>query len=328
MDTGILLPPAFDDDDDESGDEEDVEANPEVLVQPMSIEQLTASPEGTVSNVKQNDDTIRRRRISVPPGSSQPSPVATSFPPRHPAPNRQRRNSSIQEPSPLARLFVRANGDNAEIIDRLRERRQSLVGLAMPNSQSQPALSNLLSPRGKPRSHSRNQSQGLHGLQGLQPMSSLPPPPKRPLPSLLSQQALPSPKTIPPATPVPTPKAKETPRPVVKSLVPPIEEARTGGLSSPSRPPSVRTPTPSRPQSPAPSRSKRGGIPFPGREGSTMSLNTIGKASEVEARQSDITPSSQMRNEEVERDWKERLDSMEERQVRIEDMLKRLVGGS
>jgi len=53
---------------------------------------------------------------------------------------------------------------------------------------------------------------------------------------------------------------------------------------------------------------------------------TIGKASEVEARQSDITPTSQMRNEEVERDWKERLDSMEERQMRIEDMLKRLVG--
>lgn len=266
---------------------------------------------------------MRRRRVSVPPGSSQASPVATSFPPRQPPASRPRRNSSIQEPSPLARLFVHANGDNAEIFDRLRERRMSLVGLAMPNSQSQPVPSSVVSPRSKPRSHSRNFSQGL---QGLQPLSSLLPPPKKLQPSLLSQEPLSASK--PDSQQTSKSKADDTIRAAPRSLLPPAEEVKRSAIASPTLTP-MRTPTHSRPQSPAPTRSKRGGIPFPGREGSTISMSgsgTIGKASEVEARQSDITPTSQMRNEEVERDWKERLDSMEERQMRIEDMLKRLVG--
>lgn len=88
--------------------------------------------------------------------STHPSPQAPAFQPAPMA--RPRRNSSVHEPSPLARLFVRSPGE--AVADRLRDRRQSLVSdLAV--SQSQPALSSILSPaknRPKPLSHRINQS--------------------------------------------------------------------------------------------------------------------------------------------------------------------------
>jgi hypothetical protein len=328
LDTGIQLPAAFYDDDDESGENDQNDESHEVLIDASAAEQVNTSPEATPMIEDDGSATIRRRRISMPPSSSQASPVATSLPPRQPMAFRPRRNSSIQEPSPLARLFVRGDGDNAEIIDRLRERRQSLVGLAMPNSQSQPGISSLLGPGGKPRSHSRYQSQGLQGLsfQPLSPLSSLPPP-KMAQPSSLAQQI-----RMPAKASSPPPQSplieEEHRRPKATPFLSPAGNLKRDAIGSPTIPP-IRTPTPSRPQSPAPSRSKRDGIPFPGREGSTMSMtgsSTIGKASEIEARQSELPQTSQIRNEEQERDWRERLEGMEERQMRIEEMLKRLVG--
>jgi len=57
---------------------------------------------------------------------------------------RPRRSSSIHEPSPLARLFL-GSPDETGIVNRLRDRRMSLVN-AVSSSQSQPALSSILSP--------------------------------------------------------------------------------------------------------------------------------------------------------------------------------------
>ncbi|EIW66012.1 hypothetical protein TREMEDRAFT_74835 [Tremella mesenterica DSM 1558] len=87
----------------------------------------------------------RQRRQSMPP---QPSPGAgVPFPGYRP-----RRNSSIHEPSPLARLFVR-DGEEGE----RKRRRSSLInGMSMSNS----GLSNLLSPpKGKFRGHRKSESQ-------------------------------------------------------------------------------------------------------------------------------------------------------------------------
>jgi hypothetical protein len=54
-----------------------------------------------------------------------------------------------------------------------------------------------------------------------------------------------------------------------------------------------------------------------------VSGGTIGKASEVEARQSELGTTGRAEDE---RNWRDRLEGMEERQMRIEAMLKRLVG--
>jgi hypothetical protein len=73
---------------------------------------------------------------------------------------RPRRNSSIHEPSPLARLFVRSP-DGPDLGDRLRERRQSIVNaINMPSSSTQPTLSSVLSPMWN-RRRSRADSQPL-----------------------------------------------------------------------------------------------------------------------------------------------------------------------
>ena len=93
----------------------------------------------------------RNRRQSMPANSS-PS-FAVPFPPIGPRP---RRNSSIHEPSPLARLFLRDNDDG-------RGRRTS-AGLALSSSMG--SMSSMLSgAKARTRSHRKSDSQPLPQLQ-------------------------------------------------------------------------------------------------------------------------------------------------------------------
>lgn len=283
----LQLPPAFDDEDIDSPPDKD---QGEMFAQPTTAP-LTASPSAVHFSREAEYVIPRDRRNSMPSSSRQGSPIAASFPVRQLPAFRPRRNSSIHEPSPLARLFVRASGDQTDVIDRLRERRQSLIGLAMPASQSQPLLANLISPRGRKLSHNRT---------GSQPTA---------------------------------PKPEEAKKPIPKPAFTPIEEGKKLSFATPHR-----TPVPSRPGSPAlTGRSRsRGGIPFPNRDGSTSAGTTgtisgsgfIGKASDIEARESDMGGSTIKRDEEEVVGWKERLDGIEEAQRRIEEMLEKLVNGT
>lgn len=120
----------------------------------------TASPRDMRFNIPP-----RPRRTSMP-GHQQhqavdhanlPSP-ARAIAPLH----RPRRNSSIHEPSPLARLFIRSP-DKSSFAERMRDRRQSMVAaLHMPTSSSQPILSSVLSPI---RKHVRSGSGGTAEIQ-------------------------------------------------------------------------------------------------------------------------------------------------------------------
>lgn len=112
----------------------------------MSANLMTASP----SRMESIPDSPRSRSNSLP--SRGPSPDRPSFPPGPRA--RPRRNSSIHEPSPLARLFVKSPD---------RTRRQSIIHAILPSSSSNPVLSSVLSPRR--RKHSRVTSQPISSLR-------------------------------------------------------------------------------------------------------------------------------------------------------------------
>jgi hypothetical protein len=90
-------------------------------------------------------ESIRSRRSSLPASPSpRASPTGPPGPTGRPRPDRPRRNSSIQDPSPLARLFISPSPD---LPKRLRDRRQSMIhGMSMSSSGSQPTLSSLVSP--------------------------------------------------------------------------------------------------------------------------------------------------------------------------------------
>ncbi|GFZ47257.1 hypothetical protein JCM24511_05000 [Saitozyma sp. JCM 24511] len=185
-DSAIVLPGAFDEDssDAEEGKVAPSEPQPnassprqpgrgatgaqEVLVHsegetaPLTGGPLTASPQPSPI-----PDRTRRKSMPAaqqhqlqqqqqqPHSPHPPSPLHAVFPAGPMA--RPRRNSSIHEPSPLARLFVRSP-DNPDM-GGLRERRQSLAHSAlnaagMPMSQSHPTLSSVLAPM-RPRRQSR-----------------------------------------------------------------------------------------------------------------------------------------------------------------------------
>lgn len=141
-DQDIQLPPPFDAD--EGKNSPDTEADQGAnggeggegghLV-PRSAPQTSSPPQ-----LDRASEGPRQRHNSMP--SPKPSPQPTAFQPAPMA--RPRRSSSIHEPSPLARLFVRSP-DDLGLVDRLRERRMSLVN-AVSSSHSQPALSSILSP--------------------------------------------------------------------------------------------------------------------------------------------------------------------------------------
>lgn len=292
----LQLPPAFDEEDFTAESPDKDQHNDTLYAQPNTAP-LTASP-SAVHFSRETESAVKRdRRNSMPSTSSRSgSPAAAVLPVRDLPAFRPRRNSSIHEPSPLARLFVRASGDQTEVIDRLRERRQSLIGLAMPASQSQPMLASLVSPRGRAMYHKRTDSQ--------------PAAPK----------------------PLPKPEPEELPkRPIPQPFIPPIEEGKKLSFVTPHR-----TPATSRPGSPAPTGSRRGGMPFPLRDGSSSAVPTtatmtgsgfIGKASDLEARESDMGGSVIKRDEE-DAGWRERLEAIEEGQKRIEDMLEKLLNGT
>ena len=302
-DEDLQLPPPFDDDE---MDDPETEGNGISALGHSSMPPLTASPAAAdfPPDGAPRESPHRDRHYSMPASAAQGSPVATSFPPRQVPAGRPRRNSSIHEPSPLARLFIKS-GFDSDVIDRLRERRQSLVGLAMPSSQSQPALASGLQPQARGRAHSRTLSQRPQVLKPLQPLQ----------PSNLA-------RTQPPVQPSPI-LEDDSRNSTLKARAPREDRvAKKLAFASPNI-----TPTPSRPSSPAPGRTRPGGMPFPRRDpstsGASMSGGTIGKASEVEARQSDLGTTGRT---DEERNWKDQLEGMEERQMRIEDMLKRLVG--
>lgn len=121
------------------------------------VESPSNSPFRMESATRQNEDRDigtggRSRATSMP--SQPPSPThRVSVYPTGPR-ARPRRNSSIHEPSPLARLFVRSP-------DRTHQRRQSVVQALMPGSTSHASISDLL--RGKTRKmHGRSESLPHH----------------------------------------------------------------------------------------------------------------------------------------------------------------------
>ncbi|WVF65343.1 hypothetical protein IAT40_000069 [Kwoniella sp. CBS 6097] len=130
---------------------------------------MTSSPSQLEHGIQEGDDEAvgrsqqspRPRRSSMP--SAERSPVIDI---RQPPPlPRPRRNSSIHGPSPLAQLFVARSPE----VDRgLHGRRNSLAGIAL--STSHPALSSVLGPNRRPRSHSKSNPQppSLDEISGLQ----------------------------------------------------------------------------------------------------------------------------------------------------------------
>lgn len=235
-------------------------------------------------------DSVRGRRSSMP---SSPSPrTSPSAPVHHPIPgNRQRRNSSIHEPSPLARLFVSPPPN--EPSKRVRDRRQSMMqSLSILSSGSQPALlSSLLSP--PKRQHTR--------------MRFLLPAPERIAKKVAHFAANPSISTIDegrkvslPASPKPYPAPTPVPFPVspkkVNTATIIASDASGSGLS--------------RHKSPASYEEVRE---------SSIIGTSIGKASDVVEEMRDALPA--VRDEE----WRERLDKIEKTQDRIEKLLSRLV---
>lgn len=226
---------------------------------------LSASPPRLDNNVESGLDSPRSRRKSLP--SAQPSPQGVTFAPGPMI--RPRRNSSIHEPSPLARLFVRSPDDTG-IVDRLRERRQSLVqSLGIPYSSSQPALSSIISPRNtRFHGHIRTNSQ---------------------------------PQRIHPELPI---RQSHRSRPSIT----PIEEGKRLSFSHHVEPSEASS-----------SHQSRGpGVPFPK---SPEPDSSIGKASEIAERVAEKVPGGS--SEEV----TARLDKIDQRQKRIEEMLERLVAG-
>ncbi|WVQ93018.1 hypothetical protein IAU59_000081 [Kwoniella sp. CBS 9459] len=186
-DQDFQLPPAFDTGDSPtSSSEEETERKPSPstpkkagLTPPTSAGSntlifansapITSSPsqlehgvhDDGASSAADPQQSPRPRRSSMP--TAQRSPVIDI---RKPPPlPRPRRNSSIHGPSPLAQLFVARSPET----DRgLHGRRNSLAGMAL--SSSHPALSSVLGPNRRPRSHSKSNSQppSLDEMAGLQ----------------------------------------------------------------------------------------------------------------------------------------------------------------
>lgn len=186
-----------------SGNDDDGYDDDEGTVRGKSQNVSFATDDDQEAARRKRRDESRSRHNSMP--ANAPSPQATSFPPRNPLlpyGNRPRRNSSIHEPSPLARLFVRGSGDYSDLItDRLRERRQSMVNPLLAMSQSyNTGLSGMVSPRNRTgamagsKSMSRGQSsqqpqssQSSQPAQTSQPSSSTQPP-QLPVVSLLERR--------------------------------------------------------------------------------------------------------------------------------------------
>ncbi|KAK4684377.1 hypothetical protein P7C73_g5800, partial [Tremellales sp. Uapishka_1] len=255
MDDMDLLPPFTDD---ERGATDD--AKPRDTDEPQKgsiIPPNTASPirAAHATTAQSDDESVRRRRNSMPSRTSSPHAVAFQPGPMQ----RVRRNSSIHEPSPLARLFVRSPDQEA---GGGHFRRGSLAF-----SASQPQFSSILSPTQK-RFHQRANS---------------------------NASAMAKPKS-------------HLPRPSISRI---DEGSRMSFIESPSS-------------------AKSGRVPFPKREASPTTVpeaemttpphphsGTIGKASDMQNKPSE---------EEVDDGMNERLDRIDQRQRRIEQLLEKLIG--
>ncbi|OCF32424.1 hypothetical protein I316_05850 [Kwoniella heveanensis BCC8398] len=368
---------------------------------------MTSSPSQLEHGVQEGDGgdisgqsqgSPRPRRSSMP--SAQRSPVIDI---RQPPPlPRPRRNSSIHGPSPLAQLFVARSPET----DRgLHGRRNSLAGIAL--SSSHPALSSVLGPNRRPRSHSKSNSQpptleeiaalpgGSRGtpphLQGRRQQTQLPKPAFKPI--IESRQAsfsnlMDQPDKVPAPAPT-TPNtvnnaregseaaqpqdasekketkkpgegissapstAKSEPKPKTAAPTPtsamtsttsssegvPFPEARSRPQTPPPTTRSVRFPDASSPLlQPAPSHLHSPGrssfLRLPSDSGSTSGASGtasrsksprpgIVKASQVEAMQLN-RPDEERASEE---NLRERLEVMDQRQRRMEELLERLVAG-
>ncbi|ODN80904.1 hypothetical protein L202_03030 [Cryptococcus amylolentus CBS 6039] len=142
----ILLPPAFEDafanesPEREGAEDEDGLGERQDLFAPQSAP-LTASP----SRLEHQIESPRPRRNSMPSphrAVNQAIPQQSSL---------RRRNSSMHGPSPLAQLFVRSPESEG-----LRGRRTSLAGMVATSVQ--PAAPSVFTPPARKRGHSRSES--------------------------------------------------------------------------------------------------------------------------------------------------------------------------
>jgi len=246
-------------------------------------------------------ESIRSRRSSMPTSPSpRVSPTGPPGPMGRPRPNRPRRNSSIQDPSPLARLFI---SPSPELPKRLRDRRQSMLhSMSMSSSGSQPILSSLVSPI---RKHTRIPS-----------LAALPERIKR-----VAHGHKPSVGTIeegrkvsfkaqePISFPIsPTAREEGTPSRKIPLIAPALSKSPEVAHIREETVETLGEPTQS---TSAPATHIR--------EATTETSVIIGKASEVAE---EIRDSSNKEDE-----WRVRLDKIDERQQRIEKLLVKLVGG-
>jgi len=245
-------------------------------------------------------ESIRSRRSSMPASPSpRISPTDAPGPTGRSRPDRPRRNSSIQDPSPLARLFI---SPSPELPKRLRDKRHSMLhSMSMSSSGSQPILSSLVSPI---RKHTRIPS-----------LSSVPERIKR-----VAHIHRPSVGTIEEGRKVSF-KAQE---PIPFPISPVAREEGTPTRKIPSRAPALSK-SPEvihiKEESTETLREPTQSTSVPQthtREATTETSFIIGKASEVAE---EIRDSSNKEDE-----WRVRLDKIDERQQRIEKMLARLVG--
>ncbi|ORY33033.1 hypothetical protein BCR39DRAFT_520833 [Naematelia encephala] len=268
----IRLPPPMDEN--ENGDAEGKDQAPEQepAETPRSAP-IAVSPGRIVDDLRdeEEEESPRRRRQSTSSLARPTSPhqrMSVSFAPGLVPP---RRNSSMYEPSPLARLFVRSP-DQPVLADRMRERRQSLAS-ALVGSSSQPALSSILSPVARgPRRHSRTISQ----------------PPNITFTPLAAAAASEPPQRI--ANPV-----------LQKPSIAPIDEDRRLSFTESFEPKAEE--------------GKSVSVPFPKHRAEGSNTESVGKASEI---------SDPMAEPPID-DIKDRLERIDKRQKRIEDLLEKLL---
>jgi hypothetical protein len=238
-------------------------------------------------------------QVDSPWNRRKSMPSVPPIPQTIPAIIRPRRNSSIQEPSPLARLFLRdLEGDDRAA--KMRERRQSLVSLAMPTSQSQPSLSSVLSPiRRRQLKESRLSLSGIPTQSGAGWASAVEPRPRGLHLAKPSIAPIEEGKKMSFAAPPEQAPIAETPR--LGSMISPRMEKFPGGVPFPT---------------------SRGIIPSGAGEASGEA-GSIGRASDIEAAADQGLEGGQ--GLEVVSDMRDRLDAIDERQRRIEGMLESLL---
>lgn len=282
--------------------------------------QGNGAPPGPFTSSPGVVDSVRSRRSSMPsspsPRPSPSHPHVVFHPPSGAGLLRQRRNSSIHEPSPLARLFVSPPTETAK---RIRDRQSTMMqSLSMSSSGSQPLFSsNMVSPTDTNTNTNTNANKQQHGRRKSLLPAPLPGRPKRksthfPNPSIgtIDEGRKVSFRETPPtgtatntAVPFPANPSKSSAQPKART---PAQAQDTFKLKSPRR-------------SRSPSLHEEPTVAASAAATTVAAASSIGKASDVVEELRDSQP--------LVRDdsWRIRLDKIEETQERIEKLLSRLV---